>query len=816
MADISNIYLKKLGQLFTVVDEEARRRIDNIANLPEGSTTGDAELIDIRVGADGFTYTNAGDSVRWQVGKLQDYLGNNEYKIGTALTLTTADGYWSTTGYHANNYYKSAKIAVNPKEAYAVTCAVYASQNFALAIFLDSSENIIGSYLQNDGISTKIYKNEIVVIPSGVAYMCVSTYKTSMNYLSVKNANLVAVNSHIDNIEQDINDIFIRKNLINPDEIELDIRYSSSSNSLVYDSSNYGSTGLIEVEEGEMYTFSGTARYTLGGYFGENALMIVGQSAISEIEFFNPVAGDGKVFTVPEGQNIKYVSLVLKKANGQIDGTYQLEKGEMATEIVSYDTVTIKSSLLPNGTSEQLTDFDLLPKPTYNSNDISAISNFRKHWAKKDKDLMVVGTGTSLTARGAEHCTSKPDASSRPPLMDSNNFASAMWDLMKWDGQQYRRYDYTGFFTETGTFSTSNNLSSWDDANYHNALTRYSNGSCSVSYTIPEDAWQANFIYRTDSQGTEAATVTIAEGDGVMQVWNGSTWVEANGYTFSMLETQTILSSVDVPDPRDYDDNRNIRISNYPVSGNTTYQKRLKMKAVSRDATKTITISSSSGRFMYWGVEWSVREFMITYVNSARGSHNMTVDSANALQKHQDNELWSFKPDLVFTENPIHNSGGSGQAGFTAFYSSYWRNITYDFFFNTDNPVSLLSRAIANGISQTDLEWIIFNTSISWNFNAIDNDGQLKIQQDKNGRMITALDAQMMSQDYITESGKAVSINACKYWVDAAIALFGDLKTATLGSGKDGNTFTNEGSHWNDTGCKIIARCVGGVFDFYN
>lgn len=62
-------------------------RINNLAKLPSGSTSGDAELADIRVGANGEIYDTAGQAVREQIGSLE----SDTSRIKKSLKTTYVD-----------------------------------------------------------------------------------------------------------------------------------------------------------------------------------------------------------------------------------------------------------------------------------------------------------------------------------------------------------------------------------------------------------------------------------------------------------------------------------------------------------------------------------------------------------------------------------------------------------------------------------------------------------------------------------------------------------------------------------------------------
>lgn len=160
-----------------------RQRINNLAKLQEGSTTGDAELADVRVGADGKTYENAGEAVRGQVTALKEDLDNLECKTSNNVfktskkMLTNIDGismeyiYNGTEKLNDEGYKASTEFKLNGNELKMRIISIIKPWHNVYT-FVDKNENII-AYKRND-TSNDLNADITVDVPKSAKKLVIS------------------------------------------------------------------------------------------------------------------------------------------------------------------------------------------------------------------------------------------------------------------------------------------------------------------------------------------------------------------------------------------------------------------------------------------------------------------------------------------------------------------------------------------------------------------------------------------------------------------------------------------------------------------
>ena len=130
-------------------------RMDTFTSLSEGSTTGDAELKDIRVGANGITYNNAGDAVRGQYSQLKGDLVKHGMILEITDVLLKNSGYISLDGtVHdgAGTWFYSDPIDVRN----------YNNLDYSLYGFNNGGTVVLSVFCkkENGAISCKLYKED--------------------------------------------------------------------------------------------------------------------------------------------------------------------------------------------------------------------------------------------------------------------------------------------------------------------------------------------------------------------------------------------------------------------------------------------------------------------------------------------------------------------------------------------------------------------------------------------------------------------------------------------------------------------------------
>lgn len=246
------------------VDVE-RKRIDGFTSLAQGSTTGDAELIDGRVGADGVYYNNIGGAIRGQIGLLGDIIDNSidtTIFTNTEISINKELGFYSNSNnvatFTASPNFNASVINVKPFETYYISAYLLGVGKLPTFMLCDNSLNVLkqGQVIETDTQITDLK----IRIPSGVSKLVVTSHALNGHKLVVKKAtSLIGINTtDINTINKNINDYLI-PNIFTNDEITKEQQigyYYNSNNVATFTNSPNFKCLVLDVIQGETYYLS--------------------------------------------------------------------------------------------------------------------------------------------------------------------------------------------------------------------------------------------------------------------------------------------------------------------------------------------------------------------------------------------------------------------------------------------------------------------------------------------------------------------------------------------------------------------------------
>lgn len=131
-------------------------RVTNLATLSEGSTTGDAELIDGRVGADGTVHASIGEANRKQFSDLKsESNGIASYGVHPVSATNVQRGYYNDGTFGSSEAMRALTFPATKGDVFKIECYIEWYDNMALVTEFDSNNTLVlQTHAKSSDIST--------------------------------------------------------------------------------------------------------------------------------------------------------------------------------------------------------------------------------------------------------------------------------------------------------------------------------------------------------------------------------------------------------------------------------------------------------------------------------------------------------------------------------------------------------------------------------------------------------------------------------------------------------------------------------------